>query len=184
MRGFCGCGNRALGLAVVLILTAVVVFHELGHYIAMRMLRYRDVRMFFIPLLGAAVTGRHYNAKGWQRGVVSLAGPVPGILLGLVLMTVALATHDRLAERIALVTLVLNGINLLPFIPLDGGWVVHAIVFSRHYLLETAFLGFAGLALIAATWLGHGRLWMYLGILVLIGLPAAHRLARLTRRRG
>jgi len=44
--------------------------------------------MFFVPLLGAAVMGRHYNVKGWQKAVVSLAGPVPGILVGLGLAAV------------------------------------------------------------------------------------------------
>ncbi|HWI58390.1 MAG TPA: site-2 protease family protein, partial [Bacillota bacterium] len=124
---FIGLGRARWNWEFVLLLTGVVAFHELGHYVAMRLLHYRNVRMFFVPLLGAAVTGRHYNVKGWQRAVVSLAGPVPGILLGLLLTVIAVLTHNPLVEKTALIMLLINGINLLPFVPLDGGWVLHAV---------------------------------------------------------
>jgi Zn-dependent protease len=166
----------------VIILTAVVAFHELGHYVAMRLLKYRDVRMFFVPLLGAAVIGRHYNVKGWQKAVVSLAGPVPGILVGLGLAAVGVATHNHSVEKAALVALLLNGINLIPMIPLDGGWTLHAILFSRHFVLETAFLACAGIGMLAASSYGLGKFWMYLGIAILVGLPASYRIARVAGR--
>ena len=35
----------------------------------MRLFRYSNVKMFFIPLLGAAVSGRHYNVPGWKKVV-------------------------------------------------------------------------------------------------------------------
>lgn len=179
---FIALGGLKWNWTFVLILTGVVAFHELGHFVAMRALEYSDVRMFFVPLLGAAVTGRHYNVKGWQRTVVSLAGPVPGILVGWVIIALNSRIRSPMLDRVALVTLMVNGINLLPFVPLDGGWVMHAVVFSRHFILETAFLGLAGASLVGATLLGWGRLWMYLGILILIGLPASYRLTRLASR--
>lgn len=64
-------------------LVIVLVVHELGHYAAMRAFGYRDTKMFFIPFLGAAVSGRHDDASGTQRAVVALAGPLPGIVLGM-----------------------------------------------------------------------------------------------------
>jgi hypothetical protein len=45
----------------------------------MRIFHYRDVRMFFIPFFGAAVSGRHYNIAGWKKAVVSMMGPVPAL---------------------------------------------------------------------------------------------------------
>jgi Zn-dependent protease len=179
---FIGVGGVRWEKSFVTILTAVVAFHELGHYVAMRMLKYRDVRMFFVPLLGAAVMGRHYNVKGWQKAIVSLAGPVPGILVGLGLAAVGVATHNHIIEKAALVTLLLNGINLIPIVPLDGGWTLHAILFSRHFVLETAFLGCAGIGMLAASSFGLGKFWMYLGIAVLVGLPASYRIARAAGR--
>jgi hypothetical protein len=57
-----------------------------------------------------------------------------------------------------------NGINLLPFVPLDGGWVMRAILFSRHFILETAFLAIAGTSLIGRLcWVGdgYGCIWAF-----------------------
>src|SRR5438067_1346578 len=47
--------GSALNIAMIV---AVLLFHELGHYAGMRVFGYRDVRMFFVPFLGAAVSGR------------------------------------------------------------------------------------------------------------------------------
>src|SRR6267143_4595384 len=54
-------------LADVLILTGVLAFHEAGHFVAMRALGYRDVKMFFIPFFGAAVTGRRTGGAAWKE---------------------------------------------------------------------------------------------------------------------
>src|SRR5690348_9012590 len=62
------------GLAV---LVAVVLFHEAGHALGMRWFGFRDVRMFFIPFFGAAVSGRPRGAAAWKDAVVSLLGPLP-----------------------------------------------------------------------------------------------------------
>ena len=35
---------------LVLILSGVVIFHEMGHFLAMKMYNYKDLSIFFIPL--------------------------------------------------------------------------------------------------------------------------------------
>src|SRR5262245_10303645 len=65
-------------------LVGVLLFHEGGHWAAMRVFGYRDVRVFFIPFLGAATSGRARGVAGWKEAVVSLMGPVPGIIAGAV----------------------------------------------------------------------------------------------------
>ena len=77
---------------MVAALIPILLFHEFGHYVAMRVFGYQDLRMFFIPLFGAAVSGRHYNVPGWKKAIVSLAGPVPGIGLGVALGAVSAMT--------------------------------------------------------------------------------------------
>src|SRR5215510_10637063 len=42
---------------MLLLITGIVVFHELGHFFAMKYFRYKDLGIFFIPLLGAYVSG-------------------------------------------------------------------------------------------------------------------------------
>ena len=88
----------------------------------MRIFGYRNLRMFFIPLFGAAVSGQNFNVAGWKKALVSLAGPVPGILIGTAMAIVALRVDQPWMEKAAMLAVVVNSINLLPFVPLDGGW--------------------------------------------------------------
>jgi Zn-dependent protease len=164
----------------VVMLIPILLVHELGHYMAMRLFRYRNVRMFFIPLFGAAVSGQHYNVPGWKKALVSLAGPVPGIGLGLILGLVAIGLRQKPLFDAALLTIVLNGFNLLPFLPLDGGWVAHAILFSRDYVLDVAFRGLAIVALLGAGLLIRDPFLPLLGLFMLFSLPAAYRIARIS----
>ena len=65
---FVGAGGSAWSWEFVLLAVPVLLFHELGHYVAMRVFGYRNLRMFFIPMFGAAVSGRNYNAPGCEEG--------------------------------------------------------------------------------------------------------------------
>ena len=78
-------GKRQWPLDYLLILLPVLFIHEFGHYLAMKIFNYRNLRMFFIPFLGAAVSGQHFNVPGWKKTIVSLMGPVPGIILGVII---------------------------------------------------------------------------------------------------
>ncbi len=163
--------GQASGKTLAIILGALF-FHELGHYLAMRAFKYRNLKMFFIPGLGAAVSGRHYNVAGWKRAIVSLLGPIPGIWVGAAIGAWAIAAGNSLLAEMALIVMGLNVFNLLPIVPLDGGWYWNAVLFSRSRWLELAFKGFAGLCGVGASSIGFGRIWMFLGIVTLMTLPA------------
>jgi Zn-dependent protease len=178
---FVGAGSRQWSWQYVLMLVPILFVHEIGHYLAMRAFNYRNLRMFFIPFFGAAVSGRHYNVPGWKKVVVSMMGPVPGIVLGAIIGGAGLVLHQPWLIKVALVSLILNGINLLPVLPLDGGWVFHTLLFSRHHLLDAAFRVLAAFALMAGGSFSNDKILMYLGIPMLIGIPAAYRVARITR---
>jgi len=164
----------------VLLLLPILFFHEMGHYIAMRVFKYRNLKMFFIPLFGAAVSGRHYNVPGWKKAIVSLAGPVPGIALAVVVGILAIQFEQRLLFQLALLTMFLNGFNLLPFVPLDGGWVWHTILFSRHHILDVGFRVFAIVALIGFGLIIGSPVLAMLGVFMSFGVPAVYRMARIT----
>ena len=164
---------------LLLLLIPILLFHELGHYLAMRVFRYRNVRMFFIPFFGAAVSGTNYNAPGWKKAIVALMGPVPGIILGAGLGIAGMVLHHDLLIKSALLLLILNGSNLLPVLPLDGGRVVQTLLFSRHYAADIVFRAAAALALVGIAALGGGRFFLILGIAMLLGIPLAWRLGRI-----
>jgi Zn-dependent protease len=169
-------------LEKVALVVGILFFHELGHYAAMRLFNYRNVRMFFIPFFGAAVSGRHHNVSGSRKAIVSLMGPIPGIVVGAALGGYAVhAGNDVLADAAGLIV-VINGFNLLPFLPLDGGNFWHAVLFSRHRLLEAGFKVVAGLACVAAGAAGLGNFITFIGIAVLISIAATWRQATIVAR--
>lgn len=57
------------GWQSLLLIAGVLFLHELGHLVAMWQFRYRNLRMFFIPFFGAAVSGQNYNLPGWKKAI-------------------------------------------------------------------------------------------------------------------
>jgi Zn-dependent protease len=169
-------GNSA---AKVGVLVGVVFFHELGHFLGMRLCGYKDVSMFFIPFFGAAVTGRKDRAPVWQQVVVVLLGPLPGLVLGSVLWVGLLkAQHPFICEAAGWL-IALNLLNLAPLEPLDGGRLVNLLLFYRHPRLEAAAvcLSAVTLALVGEFVFGSWVLFG-LGVLILLSVPGRYATAR------
>jgi Zn-dependent protease len=165
--------------AVLAILIAVILIHELGHFVAMKLFGYTDVRMFFIPLFGAAVTGRPQGVAAWKRGVVLLAGPVPGLLFAFVAIQVGLPAGRMVLANLVSVMLVVNFFNLLPLVPLDGGKLFELVAFGRKGQGELAVAVCSAVGLtIAAFALGSIALGIVVYI-VLRSIPIRLRVARL-----
>jgi Zn-dependent protease len=151
------------------LLVGVLFFHEFGHYLGMRLFNYQDVKMFFIPFFGAAVSGRSTSVEGYKEAIVLLLGPMPGIVLGVVLGVICMFHPNEMLRSAAMLLLAINAFNLLPLLPLDGGRLVHLIVFSRQRHIEAIFrvvtavlLGL--LALLLGAWLlGIVALFLLLG---------------------
>lgn len=120
-----------------LILTFAVLVHEMGHFLGMRYFGYKNIRMFFIPLFGAAVSGHNVNVSVVQESIVLLLGPVPGLLIGCVCGILYLLTQAELWREGAFVFVLLNGVNLLPLYPLDGGQFVFGIFSGRSARSDT-----------------------------------------------
>jgi len=165
--------------AILAILIAVLLVHEMGHFVAMKLFGYTDVRMFFIPLFGAAVTGRSQGVAAWKRGVVLLAGPVPGLVFAFVAMQLGLPSGRMTVANLVSVMLVVNFFNLIPLVPLDGGKLVELVAFGRKAQGELAvsLLSAAGLVILAIVL----RSWI-LGVvafMVVRAIPARQRVATL-----
>ncbi|MFL5245641.1 MAG: site-2 protease family protein [Gemmataceae bacterium] len=158
----------------------ILFFHEMGHLVAMRFFGYRNTRMLFIPFFGAAVTGQHFNVPGWKKAIVFLMGPVPGILVGGALGVAGLTFQQSSLIEVGLLALILNGFNLLPFLPLDGGQVLQATLFCRSPYLE---VGFRGVAILGILGLGLLLQTFYLWLVclpMLLSLAAVYRTAKIS----
>jgi Zn-dependent protease len=139
-----------VGLAALIL--AVVAFHEAGHAAAMRLFGYRNVQVFFVPLLGAMTVGRPVATSVRNRLLVLLAGPVPGLWLAVVLLAIDLTQGPGgVLRKAALPLLILNALNLLPFTPLDGGRVLEALTRPESvWRLVVHGLSAAGILALAA----------------------------------
>lgn len=164
---------------LVWMLILVLLVHEAGHFFAMRWFGYRDVKMFFIPLMGAAVSGRHFNVATWKKAIVYLAGPVPGIVLSIPMLILGMRDQTTWLIELGGLSLGLNVLNLLPLMPLDGGWIMHLTVFSRSPRWElVSRVAAIAVMLVAGIALGDGVLPM-IAVFLALSIPMSFRIAKL-----
>ena len=124
----------------MIVLTAVVIFHELGHFLAMKFYKYQDLGIFFIPLMGAYVSGKKQVVSQKQSAIILLAGPVPGIIIGLLFHFIAAQQDNYFLERVSWILIFLNLLNLLPVYPLDGGQLLHRLFLNDYNILGKIFV--------------------------------------------
>ncbi|MDB4766527.1 site-2 protease family protein [bacterium] len=142
--------NAGVGVLMgVAIFFVAILVHELGHALAYRYygLPARIVLYWMggLAISEASFGRRQASLNNYQRIVVSLAGPVAGLLLGGILLVIAYRINGEVdgyvfnfipifayADRTLLqavllggifVNIFLNIINLVPIYPLDGGQI-------------------------------------------------------------
>jgi Zn-dependent protease len=167
--------------AWVAMLIPVLLFHELGHFVAMRALGHRDARIAFIPFLGAATMTNKRFDKRWHEILVLLAGPLPGIALGLAFYALSRALQRPILLGAAGALLAINVLNLLPLVPFDGGRIVHALVTAGRPRVSLLFKLIAAVAfLVGAIWLKE-PVFMLLAAVGGVALLRERQLAALER---
>ena len=182
-RGWLLVGSLAAFVAVymqvltverMLIFVGVLLFHELGHVVAMRLCGYRNAGILFLPFLGAVATAsRRDGATLSQKVWISIAGPLPGLILGIGL---ALALQSGWIQsepsswmyELQWMLIGLNLFNLLPIYPLDGGQIADLLLVSIHPSLGS-LSKVCGVVLLGLFALVSGRP-LLIGFTVLIGL--------------
>lgn len=100
--------------------------HELGHIMALRLSGFVIGRVS----IGAQGLCIDYSGTGstCAHAVVAAAGPVAGFLLARVALNTANLTGFAWFELLSGVSLTLTVFNILPFLPLDGGRIVLALL--------------------------------------------------------
>jgi Zn-dependent protease len=101
--------------------TALILVHELGHYIEAKRQGFNPSLPVFIPFLGAYVALKDAPFDPWRNARVTLAGPVLGGLGALAVLAAGVAIDSRLLQALAYTGFFLNLINLIPVGILDGG---------------------------------------------------------------
>ena len=130
----------SFSFGTVLIFIAALFIHESGHVLGMRLFKYKDVQVVFLPFLGAATFGEEKEATPLQRVIVYLLGPAFGIVIGTICLFIGSAYEVRPLIGFGAFSLILSYLNLVPLIPLDGGRVFELVLFSRISFLKSAFM--------------------------------------------
>ena len=164
----------------LLVFIGVLGFHELGHLLAMRAFGYQDTSVFFIPFFGAAAVGKKQDASMIQKFVILLAGPLPGILVGIALMVGKInfkLVYPEWIDILMYTAILLNFLNLIPIYPLDGGKIADLLLFSRNPYTDVIFKAVA-VAFFVAFSGGSPWIWMIAGVVALT-IPNGFKSAKL-----
>ena len=125
--------NTYLGAAVVasLLFLASITLHELGHsWVALR--EGIEVDSITLWLFGGVSQLKGRFASPGAEFRVAVAGPLVSIVLGVLFVVIAVAglpsAVDGVAAWLGYINLILAAFNLLPASPLDGGRVLHSVL--------------------------------------------------------
>jgi membrane-associated protease RseP (regulator of RpoE activity) len=132
----------------------------------MKLFNYQDLRMLFIPLMGAFVQGskKHYSQK--ESFLVIVAGPFPGVVFGLILLFLANQYQQTWLLELSFLFLFLNVINLLPIDPLDGGQLFKLFVRQKRDLFLLLFALLSSLLMISVGYLIDSWILLAFGLLM------------------
>ena len=157
----------------------VVALHEGGHRLTTRLLGYQNASIFFISGLGAFTVVKKKNNSPLQRLLVYLAGPMPGLIIAVVLYLIAFlsmpmmhwALESDVVPMFILYSFILNYLNLLPIPPLDGGQIVEMLAFSRFPRMSFVFSLVGCLILLISAYYLSGIILMLFGVLIALYIP-------------
>ena len=167
----------------VLFLVVLILFiHEMGHFIAMKVFGYNGVNMFFIPLIGAMVTGEKERVSQSQRAIIVLAGPIPGVLIGCGIIAYAQTIGHTGAAIAGFMFLLINIINLLPLDPLDGGKLIETLFFSSNEKIKQVFLIASVAIMVVAGVFFQMYLLVFLGLYMSLRIKMIKSLSELRKK--
>lgn len=182
---FLGFGTWVWGWPLTIMIGIIIAVHEGGHWLAMKLAKFRNVQVFFLPGLGGATSGEKHEASPLTQVAVYLAGPVPGVLLALAMLLWTVMHPEVNASdwglwlrRYASLSLVINGANLLPILPFDGGRIVGILLVQRLPWLRVIFAALSCAALFALAYRLHDKLLFGLALMTLMSLRQQIRIAQ------
>jgi Zn-dependent protease/CBS domain-containing protein len=155
----------AMGIVAAVLFLVSILLHELGHSLVARR-EGIEVDSITLWLFGGVsqFKGRYKSPGDEFR--VAFTGPLVSIVLGVLFVLIALAdlpsSVDGVAAWLGYINLILAVFNLLPASPLDGGRVLHSVLWrvKRDFAWATRVASEIGQ--------GFGYLFIALGLVMFI----------------
>lgn len=121
---------------LVLIIYSSVFIHELGHCFFANLLDYR-VKLLEIGIHGGSIElNKDCHIIGHHEFLITLGGPLTSAFL--ILFCYMINNNYYYLNCVILITIVLNLLNLLPMLPLDGGRLIRSFLFIVSNNLQFA----------------------------------------------
>lgn len=158
------------------ILLGVLLFHELGHFLMMKLFNYEELNMLFIPFMGAMVSGRKKKYSQVESSLMVIAGPLPGILLGASLILYGWVQPTSLSIQLGSILILLNVMNLIPIDPLDGGQLMRILFFNNYEFAQLVFTAISSLAIAGVGLYFDSWLMIIFGLLLGFRIKNKHKL--------
>jgi Zn-dependent protease len=121
--------NHFLGLLFTMAFF-IIIIHEIGHLFFMKMFGYRDLKLQFYGLIAFA-DGKKMEYSAKEQLIVLLGGPLPGIIIGSILYIIHLYVDSFYLNLTARLFIIINFINLIPILPLDGGNYIRILIYRN-----------------------------------------------------
>lgn len=135
-----------LGLPAAIGLMALILIHEMGHWLAFRYKKIPAALPVFVPFVGAFVAGKAPVNSLIDMADIALAGPLAGTAASFACLGLSALLGGHLWPYLGLLGLYLNLFNLIPLGFLDGGRIAKAV---------TLWLWVPGLGLMAYLFVQH-----------------------------
>jgi Zn-dependent protease len=137
-------------------LSGSVLMHEMGHYVMVRRFGFAAELPMFLPGFGAYVKWNGANVDPGIRAQISLAGPLFGLVSGLISYGIFLETGRGVWLAVAHFAGWLNLLNLIPVFIFDGASALNAVGMQGRLAL---------LAVSVVMWfMLHENLFLFLAI--------------------
>ncbi|VBB05491.1 Hypothetical protein LUCI_0701 [Lucifera butyrica] len=129
----------AFGLKFAIGFIILLLIHEMGHWVASRVVGLNASAPMFIPFLGAVINLRQSPVNAKMEANVAIGGPAAGTLSALLCLLFYLWTDSLFMLVLSYTACLLNLFNLIPCVPLDGERIAAAIS-SRIWLFGSVIL--------------------------------------------
>jgi Zn-dependent protease len=123
---------------------ALILLHEMGHFIEIKRRGLPAEMPVFLPGLGAYVRWTALGVSVATRSLVSLAGPLAGLIGAAVCALLWMRSGAAFWIGLASLSAMLNVLNLIPVWILDGGQAIGALDRNERFMLA------AGAVILAA----------------------------------
>lgn len=128
--------------SIVLIATmfGVIVIHELGHFVGMKIFKFKDNKIFYFPVLSNLIKQKTDTVSQKHHLITLLLGPLPGIIIGAVLLNYYFIEKNEVILHISILFLAINMFSLVPLDPLDGGRIIQTLFFPSNQRTKMYFV--------------------------------------------